>query len=103
MKGTRERLRGLSPRVGVPVKFSLGGNRGLAILAEGYPASVRIDCTTGAVLGALEPTSSAAGLTFDGSQYSYVWKTEKGWGGTCRELRVLLVDGTMHTARFRFK
>ena len=87
----------------VPVKFSLGGNRGLAILADGYPASVKVNCTTGAVLGSLEPTSSADGLTFSGGQYSYVWKTDKSWGGTCRQLQVLLVDGTLHTALFSFK
>jgi hypothetical protein len=87
----------------VPVKFSLGGDRGLAILAAGYPASVKVDCTTGAVLGPVESTSSADGLTFADGQYSYVWKTDKSWAGTCRELRVLLVDGTLHTARFKFK
>jgi hypothetical protein len=87
----------------VAVKFSLGGDRGLAILAAGYPASVKVDCTTGAVLGPVESTSSAAGLTFADGQYSYVWKTDKSWAGTCRELRVLLVDGTLHTARFKFK
>jgi hypothetical protein len=87
----------------VPVKFSLGGDRGLAILAAGYPASVKVDCTTGAVLGPVESTSSADGLTFADGQYSYVWKTDKSWAGTCRELPVLLVDGTLHTARFKFK
>src|SRR4029450_5398401 len=30
-------------------------------------------------------------------QYSYVWKTSRSLAGTCRELRVLLVDGTLHT------
>ena len=85
------------------MKFSLGGDRGLAVLAAGYPASVKVDCTTGAVLGPVESTSSADGLTFADGQYSYVWKTDKSWAGTCRELRVLLVDGTLHTARFKFK
>ena len=48
-------------------------------------------------------TSSADGLPFADGQYSYIWKTDKDWAGTCRELRVLLVDGTLHTARFKFK
>jgi len=43
------------------------------------------------------------GLTFANGQYSYVWKTDSGWAGKCRELQVLLVDGTLHTARFSFK
>jgi hypothetical protein len=87
----------------VPVKFSLGGDRGLAILADGYPASRQVDCVTGAPIGSLEPTSSDDGLTFANGQYSYVWKTSKSWGGTCRQLQVVLVDGTLHTALFSFK
>jgi reprolysin-like metallo-peptidase family M12B len=87
----------------VPVKFSLGGDRGLAILANGYPASRQVDCVTGAPIGSLEPTSSDLGLTFANGQYSYVWKTAKDWVGTCRQLQVLLVDGTLHTAQFSFK
>ena len=87
----------------VPVKFGLGGDRGLAILADGYPASVQVDCVTGAPLGSPEPTSSADGLTFANGQYSYVWQTAKSWVGTCRQLQILLVDGTLHTAQFRFK
>jgi hypothetical protein len=91
----------------VPIKFSLGGDRGLGIFADGYPASVQVNCTTGAPIGSPEPTSPAggSGLQFDPltNQYTYVWKTDKGWSGTCRELQVLLVDGTMHTARFKLK
>jgi hypothetical protein len=32
----------------------------------------------------------------------YVWKTDKNWGGQCRQLDVRLNDGTEHTANFRF-
>ena len=87
----------------VPLKFSLGGDRGLAILADGYPASVQVDCVTLAPIGSPQPTASDDGLTFSGGQYSYIWKTSKSWGGTCRQLQVLLVDGTLHTALFSFK
>ncbi len=91
----------------VPIKFSLGGDRGLGIFADGYPLSVQVDCTTGAPIGSPAPTSPAggSGLQYDPTtgQYTYVWKTDKSWGGTCRELRALLVDGTMHTARFKLK
>ncbi len=87
----------------VPVKFSLGGDRGLAILEDGYPASVQVDCVTGAPIGSPVPTRSDDGLTFANGQYSYVWKTDGSWAGTCRQLQVLLVDGTLHTALFRFK
>jgi hypothetical protein len=62
-----------------------------------------MDCVTGAPIGSPEPTASDDGLTFANGQYGYVWKTSKGWGGTCRQLQVLLVDGTLHTALFKFK
>jgi hypothetical protein len=32
-----------------------------------------------------------------------VWKTEKAWKGTCRELNMKLADGTDHPVNFQFK
>jgi arabinogalactan endo-1,4-beta-galactosidase len=89
----------------VPVQFSLGGDRGLAILAAGSPTSRAIDCTTRAPLDDPQPTGTAghSKLDFENGQYSYSWKTDKGWAGTCRELQVELVDGSSHLADFRFK
>jgi arabinogalactan endo-1,4-beta-galactosidase len=89
----------------IPVEFSLGGDRGLAILAAGSPVSVAIDCTTGAPLGAPQQTVTAgqSPLTFYNGVYTYLWKTTKAWAGTCRELRVDLVDGSTHAADFKFK
>jgi hypothetical protein len=29
--------------------------------------------------------------------------TDRAWAGTCRELQVKLVDGSTHTACFKFK
>ncbi len=55
----------------------------------------------------IETTVAAGGssLTYDAlaDQYVYVWKTEKSWAGTCRQLQVTLNDGTVHTANFKFK
>ena len=42
------------------------------------------------------------GLTFTNGQYSYTWKTSKGWAGTCRQFQLQLIDGTLHTATFMF-
>ena len=44
-------------------------------------------------------------LTYDASndQYKYVWKTDKAWKGSCRQLVVKLADGTTHVAGFQFK
>ncbi len=43
----------------VPVKFSLGGNQGLNILAAGYPLSTQIACNTLATVDQIEQTVSA--------------------------------------------
>jgi len=32
----------------------------------------------------------------------YVWKTDKIWANTCRQLVVKLNDGTLHGANFTF-
>jgi hypothetical protein len=54
----------------------------------------------------LQPTVAAAkpGLIYDplSGQYVYAWKTEKAWAGTCRQLQVLLADGTSHLANLQF-
>jgi predicted extracellular nuclease len=91
----------------IPVKFSLGGNKGLSIFATGYPLSTKIACDSGAPADDIEQTVTAGGSSLSYSagndQYNYVWKTEKSWAGTCRQLVVMLVDGTSHKANFKFK
>ena len=91
----------------VPVKFSLGGDRGLGVLAVGYPQSQEFKCDTDAPVDPIEETSTAnGGLTYDAltDQYTYVWKTSKSWSGQCRTLSVKLDDNTdPHTASFQFK
>jgi hypothetical protein len=84
----------------VPVKFSLGGNQGLNILAAGYPLSTQIACNTLATLDQIEQTVTAgsSSLSYDATsdQYTYVWKTDKSRAGSCRQLTVKLNDGTSH-------
>ena len=91
----------------IPVKFSLGGNQGLSIFAAGYPASSAMACDTSEPADAIEETVSPGGssLSYNATtdQYSYVWKTDKAWKGTCRMLVVRFTDGSQHLARFRFK
>jgi probable HAF family extracellular repeat protein len=91
----------------IPVKFSLHGNQGLNIFATGYPKSQEVLCDTDAPLNDVQATNTAGGssLTYDPStdQYTYTWKTDKSWGGTCRQLIVQLTDGTTHVANFHFK
>jgi len=91
----------------VPVKFSLGGDRGLSIFAAGYPTSRSITCATGNPVDDIEQPGNAgtSSLSYDPitGQYTYTWKTEKAWAGTCRQFVIRLVDGTDHTASFKFK
>ena len=86
------------------LSFSLGGSQGLAIFAPGYPASTPIACgsTIEATIGT--PTVGASpALVYGGGRYTYAWKTDKSWAGTCRQFIVLLTDGTYHRANFAFK
>jgi hypothetical protein len=89
----------------IPVKFSLGGNQGLAIFAAGYPKVVAMACS-GAMQDAVEETMTAGGssLQYDAAtgQYIYVWKSEKSWAGSCRQLQVKFADGTTQFANFSF-
>jgi hypothetical protein len=91
----------------IPVKFSLNGDQGLDILDAGFPASQQIACDASATLDDVEETvaSGSSSLSYDATsdQYIYVWKTDKGWAGTCHQLIVQLNDGTAHVAYFNFR
>ena len=88
----------------VPVKFSLKGNQGKAIFAANSPTSKVVSCNNPAASGAIV-TAVSNGLNYDSSNdtYNYIWKTDKTWAGSCRQLNVQLIDGTSHTALFNFK
>jgi len=49
-------------------------------------------------------TSGGSSLSFDATtdQYNYVWKTDKAWAGTCRQLVVKFIEGTTQRANFQF-
>jgi hypothetical protein len=91
----------------VPISFTLGGNRGLAIFDAGYPASAAMGCASGSpvaeIVGAV--TAGGSSLAYDATtgSYTYVWKTDKSWAGTCRQFVIQLIDGTIHTANFQFR
>jgi Tol biopolymer transport system component len=91
----------------IPVIFSLGGNQGLNIFASGYPKSQTIACDSTAPADGIDSTLTAGGssLSYDSSsgRYTYVWKTDKSWAGTCRAFVLKTVDGVTHRADFKFK
>jgi len=90
----------------IPVKFSLSGYQGLDIFATGYPKSEEISCDSTNSVDGIEQTVTAgvSSLNYDttADQYIYVWKTEKAWAGTCRQLVVKLIDNTYRRANFTF-
>jgi hypothetical protein len=91
---------------GIPVKFSLGGDQGLAIFASGSPRSQATACDVAAPEGPIEGTVPAGGssLSYDAATnvYTYVWKSDRAWANSCRLLTLTFTDGTSETASFRF-
>ncbi|MDX6512271.1 MAG: hypothetical protein QOE36_1775 [Gaiellaceae bacterium] len=89
----------------IPVKFSLGGDRSLAIFTTGAPQVTQISCATGAPESVVGDATSAgsSSLSYGNKQYVFVWKTDKAWAGTCKQLNLNLADGSDRTASFRFK
>jgi hypothetical protein len=73
----------------------------------GYPKSQAISCSSTALVDGNEQASPAGGSSLSYNpvtdQYTYNWKTNKAWAGTCRQLIVKLVDGTYHQVNFQFE
>jgi hypothetical protein len=89
----------------VPIKFSLGGDRGLRILTPPAPTSRPIACPSGpAGDPVLAFPAGNSGRQYDAASdtYTWVWKTDPTWKG-CRTLTVALDDGTTREALFAFK
>lgn len=90
----------------VPVKFSLGGDYGLAIFAAGFPASQPIQCDVSApgdpIVETVTAGASVLSYSATTSLYTYVWKNEKSWANTCRKLILRLLDGREYFALFQF-
>jgi hypothetical protein len=89
----------------IPIRFSLGGDQGLEIFAAQSPTQAKGGCPN-TTTDIIEETvsSGSSRLSYDpvSNQYTYVWKTDKAWAGTCRVLTLELKDGTQHTALFTF-
>jgi CheY-specific phosphatase CheX len=92
----------------VPVKFGLGGDRGLGVLSGGTAMSAVISCTaalTDALIEVPATNPGASQFSFDPitGLYQFNWKTDKAWANSCRRLLVRLDDGTVHSADFHLK
>jgi hypothetical protein len=99
-------LNGVKAGSAIPVKFSLGGDYGLDVFEADYPKSQAIECTSSADVDGIEETVNAGGSSLSyaaGSDtYNYVWKTDKAWADSCRQLVVKFDDGTTARANFKF-
>ncbi|MEA2550305.1 MAG: hypothetical protein QOE25_74, partial [Actinomycetota bacterium] len=84
----------------LPVKFGLGGDRGLGVLAAGFPKVQPIDCSSLTPSGA--PVPATGKLTFATDKYTYTWATPKSLANTCQQLVVKLSDTTQHRVDVRF-
>jgi hypothetical protein len=82
----------------VPLKFSLHGNQGLAIFAQGYPMSQQVLATGSFTDNTVAATAGESGLSYDAAsdQYTYVWKTNKEWSGQNRQVVLELNDGVTY-------
>ena len=88
----------------VLLRFRLGAFQG-EDPAAAPPTVQRNDCASGAPIGAAAPATFALGLDpafVPVLGYTYGWRTDRGWRGTCGTFTVTLADGTTHEARFRF-
>jgi hypothetical protein len=88
----------------IPMKFTVGGFAGMQIFsAVASPSSVEVQCGSNASENSIRMgTLSRSGLQSRGYSYSYNWKTNPAWAGTCRKFVLTLSDGSTHEALFRF-
>jgi hypothetical protein len=81
----------------VPAKFSLHGNRGADVLvrAAWRPCSATTDDSS--------PATGSLGYSAGPDRYTFAWRTDKAWVGSCKELLLTLRDGTTHGAYVGFR
>ncbi len=96
----------------VPVRFRLGGDQGEDVFADGFPRSARVPCGQDADADTAKPTRSPWWWRqwLDGDirynrwtdAYTYLWKTDSDWAGSCRQLIVKFTDGSIERVNVEF-
>ncbi|WP_076999024.1 PxKF domain-containing protein [Variovorax sp. KK3] len=92
----------------VDLRFSLGGDQGLGVLAAGSPTSEQIVCPTAIPMGTPDlprSTATPGRLRYDAQTgvYAYAWATDPSWSRTCRRLALELTDGTRQELLMQFR
>jgi hypothetical protein len=87
----------------VGVQFSLGGNLGLSIFADGTPTYQQISCTTGAPIGTATAATGTLKYNKKTGLYTFGWVTSKTWKNTCRELTLTFRDGSTASVWYRLR
>ena len=95
----RNHLNLRQPASGVPIRFRTPMGKAAFKAA----ASVAVDCASGQAIGGHEPV--VAPLHTNAHRRGEVWfrwATSPTWRG-CRDLEISLIDGTIHTAHYRWR
>jgi hypothetical protein len=93
----------------VSLTFSLGGNRGMSVVASDSPTEASYACGgTMPMPGAGSPVRApgkSVPLVYDAATraYTYTLKTDKTWANSCGVISLRLADGSVRTVAFRFK
>jgi len=95
---------GIRPGNTVAMRFSLGGNRGMSVLA-GSPTVAAYPCnSTLPPPGAGSPNVGTLDYNATAQQYTYNYVTLKSRASkSCVQFSLTLADGSIHTALFQFK
>lgn len=88
---------------GVPLRFSLAGYHGMDVIADWAPISAELPCEETPAVDSGTQVSGRLSYHAVHDRYTYLWQTEKAWAGTCRQLIMVLADGTRRRANVRFK
>lgn len=88
----------------IPVKFSLGGDRGLDVITSATFSDAGIATTlTGEPVDAIAATRSSLSYDPASDTYTYVWKTAKAWASHTGTFVLELADGSTHTFDVTFR
>ena len=84
----------------VPLRFSLGGNRGTTVVT--VVTWQQVSCSDGTPTGQTTTGTGSLGYAASADRYLESAPTDKSWKGTCRLVTIQLDDTTTHQALVRF-